>query len=322
MRTEEPVSSLVLVLVPHALGERVAERLRRAWADTDADVLVLVERRAQERRAPAERRVRRVPVATDRRATTHPDGRRAGERRGAQAPVALTLKLPLRSRMHGRRIAAVTYTPLAPALADERAVARALVGVQRGDGAQMRIVFERWYARVHGYASVVLEDSRGAQALAQETFLRALAEAPRYDFAGERFAVRLLTWLHELAGDRLDDGGLHEDGRSGTVAAERIGWVSDSDLLVLLRTLPPLHRRLLVLRHIVGLDGDEAARLLGVDAPTAGHTLSEGMATLAGRVHDLGSAAAWDGTRVSMAWLRLISPVLRTRGRPLAPSSY
>ena len=186
----------------------------------------------------------------------------------------------------------------------------------------MRVVFERWYARAHGYASVVLEDSREAQALVQQVFLRVLEHAPRYDFAGERFALRLLGWLHDLAGDRLDEGGALDSGHDGSVAAERMGWVSDSDLLVLIRTLPPVERRLLALRHIVGLDATEAAQLLGVAPPAAAHTLSEGMATLAARVHDLGSAAVWDGSRVSMAWLRLLSPVLRSRSRPLAPSSY
>ena len=310
-----------LVLVPPDLGPDAARMLGHAWADLD--VAVLIERRRGDRRGGHERRTAVWATHADRRRVTLPAGRRAGELRAALVPRALDLRVPWRLRRHRRRIVLVERCAPDRAASEQAASVRDLVAMQGGDAAAIRGLYERWFDRLHAYIRFGDADPNAAVELAQSAFARVLLEAPRYDFGGPRFAVQLFGWLHAGGGALLDEGagepGAAEPER---LSAERLGWVSDADMLVLAGRLPAPERRVLLLRHVVGLEPAEVGALLDVDRTRALELEHAALAGLGQRLAGLGRAPACDGSRIAMRELGWHSPVLRSRGRALAVSSY
>jgi len=71
---------------------------------------------------------------------------------------------------------------------------------QRGDGQAFAALHARYYSRIYRLAYLKTNNAADAEDVASETFLRALASLPRFDFkATNGQAASLYPWLHRIA---------------------------------------------------------------------------------------------------------------------------
>ena len=168
-----------------------------------------------------------------------------------------------------------------------------MAAVRGGDLAAFEEIVRRHQVAVFRFACRILGDEAQAEDVAQTTFLKLLAAAPRY-----RPTARLRTFLYTIAGrlcmdhfrkrrhttiveppDRPDpDPGPEEI----LVASERAHRIRTA-----LATLPERQRVALVLRHFDGLGYAEIAEVLGVSVKAVERLLSRARGALAVRLKDL-----------------------------------
>jgi RNA polymerase sigma-70 factor (ECF subfamily) len=264
-------------LVPEELAAELHELLRREFR-RDRDIEVVVERRAADRRAAADRRGLSAPDDTgERRAIRSAAGRRAGERRARSVSVDPPRPLPPAAATYGDRLQFVERVePLGEYLEDQdsnRLVARA----QGGDHEAFGLLYRRYFDRVYGYLQVALAAPAQAEEATQETFAAALDGLPDYA-ASDAWPFR--AWLFEhatlIAARRLAEasgiGALDaarlarrraanaaDDPHQG--AMDKLG---DRELLAVLETLPSDQRQVVMLRYMVCLTNREIAAVMHV----------------------------------------------------------
>jgi RNA polymerase sigma-70 factor, ECF subfamily len=287
MRSE--AAQQLLVAVPAGLGERVAERLRRAWADRDV-VVVLT---------------------------------RDGLIHGA-TPRPLDLPLPWRVRRHRDRLRAFELAPVPELAVAEARAGATLTRIAEGDAAAMRELFEAWFEPAYAYVRAMLADSLAAGEVTVDAFLELRRDPPRLTLAGERFRAQLVRRLDaavRAAGAAPDDELTEpaaQPARPDVDSARRAQLIADLDLVVLVDRLPLGERRVLLLRHVVGLDATEVARACGWEEATVARLHAAGLARLRERLDAFGRCTTGDHTRVAMRAFGWGSPVLRSRRRALA----
>lgn len=77
---------------------------------------------------------------------------------------------------------------------------------KRGDGQAFAALHARYYARVYRLAYLKTNNAADAEDVASETFLRALASLPRFDFkAAAGAATSIYPWLHRIAVNLIVD---------------------------------------------------------------------------------------------------------------------
>jgi RNA polymerase sigma-70 factor, ECF subfamily len=158
----------------------------------------------------------------------------------------------------------------------ERDPDAAAVSAARRDPAQFVELYERYFARVRGYARLRLGDDATCEDVTSQVFLTALAKLGSYRGDGS-FAA----WLFRIAQNAVRDahrrpqaeqlapqsGHALVDGDPGpeesALASER-----RAELAGLLAELGPKQRQLIALRFGAGLDSNEIAQVLG-KKPTA-----------------------------------------------------
>src|SRR3954468_5260683 len=131
---------------------------------------------------------------------------------------------------------------------DERAAVRA---AQRGSASGIEALFRLHWPRAFRAAYLVVQDAAAAEDIAQEAFLAAVRNLDRFD-RGRPFG----PWLHRIAVNRAIDwtrarqlraeAELHET----LPAAPQAGPIDES-VLAALAALPPEHRAVIVLRHLL-----------------------------------------------------------------------
>jgi RNA polymerase sigma-70 factor (ECF subfamily) len=160
---------------------------------------------------------------------------------------------------------------------DERAHVR---GAQRGSASAIEALFRLHWARAHRAAYLVVHDAAAAEDIAQEAFLAAVRNLDRFDH-GRPFG----PWLHRIVVNRAIDWARARQLRSetelaeGAAAPERAAPLDDS-LLAALASLPPDHRAVVVLRHLLEYTPGEIADLLGVPRGTVNSRLRRGLDAL------------------------------------------
>jgi RNA polymerase sigma-70 factor (ECF subfamily) len=137
------------------------------------------------------------------------------------------------------------------------------------------VVFERYQRRVVGVALAVVHNQEDALELAQETFIRAFQNLPKFESRSS-----FSTWLYRIAANIAIDFRRHE-GRHAILRGEEaenelarlpssqgdsFKAVARSELSVriqeALQELTPEHRAVILLREVEGLSYDEISEVL------------------------------------------------------------
>ena len=159
---------------------------------------------------------------------------------------------------------------------DERALVRA---AQRGSASGIEALFRLHWPRAHRAAYLVVHDAAAAEDIAQEAFLAAVRNLDHFD-RGRPFG----PWLHRIVVNRAIDWARARQLRGETElidagAAELAAPIDDS-LLAALAALPPDHRAVIVLRHLLEYTPGEIAELLGLPRGTVNSRLRRGLDSL------------------------------------------
>jgi RNA polymerase sigma-70 factor, ECF subfamily len=163
------------------------------------------------------------------------------------------------------------------AVRDERASVRA---AQRGSASGIEALFRLHWPRAYRAAYLVVHDAAAAEDIAQEAFLAAVRNLDRFD-RKRPFG----PWLHRIVVNRAIDWTRARQLRAeaellDVVAAPEQPGSFDTSLLAALAALPPDHRAVIVLRHLLDYTPREIAELLGVPRGTVNSRLRRGLDSL------------------------------------------
>ena len=154
---------------------------------------------------------------------------------------------------------------------DERGLAEAA----RTSPDAFAVLYRQYVGRIHAFAFRRSGSREVAEEVTSATFERAWRAMPSFEWRGGGFKA----WLFAIAARELA-GWYRRDSRAGNQRAQRAlrllhpdtvidddERVSAEDDLVLLRdalsTLPERYQEVISLRHLAGLDADEAAAAMG-----------------------------------------------------------
>ena len=160
-------------------------------------------------------------------------------------------------------------------------------GAQGGDASSLEALFRHHWPAAYRAAYLVVHDAGAAEDIAQEAFLAAVRNLDRFD-RRRPFG----PWLHRIVVNRAIDwarmralrpeaGG---DALAGVAAAERAD--AGEGLLAAIRSLPPDHRAVIVLRYLLGYTPGEIARLLDLPRGTVNSRLRRALDALGEKLED------------------------------------
>jgi RNA polymerase sigma-70 factor (ECF subfamily) len=323
----ERTRAITYCLVPRDLADRLHEPLRRHFED-DPSVEVVVERRADERRAGEDRRAADAERPTDRRRVLGAAGRRVADRRATQVSAAAhpAAGLPRRLRAHADRLVFVErILPTSQQREDEDA-ARLVVRFQAGERDVFGQLYMQYFNSVYAYLRVLFRnDPHQAEDLTQQVFTNALAALDRYERRAQPFRAWLFVIVRNLAFDEfrrtnrsdvLDPAEMtrrHERSTHEDTNLEALSWISDRELLMLIERLPLPQRQVLVLRHMLGLTTAEIGAILGRTTVDVRMLDSRARRFLEQRLTALGRAPTTDDRRHQWRTRRRNLPVGRAR---------
>lgn len=178
-----------------------------------------------------------------------------------------------------------------PVEPDEDALLVLRVG--EGDVAAYRELVRRYAVKLSRFAGRLLRDATEAEDVVQETFLKLWQRAHEY-----QPKARVTTWLHRithnLAVDRLRARGrtqpLPEEDEMPTSARQPALLDEKRRVVALeaaLRSLPERQASAIVLVHLHGLTGAEAAEVLGVGLEAVESLLARGRRALKSELSEL-----------------------------------
>jgi RNA polymerase sigma-70 factor, ECF subfamily len=157
---------------------------------------------------------------------------------------------------------------------ERRLIAMAVARGREGDRDAIRFLYVRYSHNVYGYVRSIVHDKHEAEDVTQHVFAKLMTVLVKYDERGVPFFAWLLRLAHNAAMDHLRrrvatpveevrSTNEHVDVR----AAERADALGSA-----LAALPDDQRKVVVLRHLVGLTPGEIAEQLG-RSETAVHGL-------------------------------------------------
>jgi RNA polymerase sigma factor (sigma-70 family) len=261
MDADEPV---IYCIVPADLGRRLAGGLERLYG-ADPAVVVLIDRRKGERRHVRERRtLGRFEPRTSLRLITNPDGRRIADRRRDPAPTIDAMPLPRGARRHADGIRFVGRVRAVDDALEDVATARCITRIQAGDPEALERLYKFWFDRLYGFFGIVCRRSEDIEPAVQEAFTRVFASLADYDYVDSAFRVWLARVLLPMYAEEMPSWGKAEPEQAAPTGAESpLAWIPDSELVVLLGTLPSPRREVLALHYVIGLSPREIALVLG-----------------------------------------------------------
>jgi len=164
---------------------------------------------------------------------------------------------------------------------DERAWVR---GAQQGSASDLEALFRLHWPRAHRAAYLVVHDAAAAEDIAQESFLAALRALDRFD-RRRPFG----PWLHRIVVNRAIDWARARQLRGETElldvhAAPDAPASPNGTVLAALAALPPEHRAVIVLRHLLEYTPGEIAELLELPRGTVNSRLRRGLDSLQEKV--------------------------------------
>ena len=161
---------------------------------------------------------------------------------------------------------------------DERAWVR---GARAGSASDLEALFRAHWGPAFRSAYLVVHDAAAAEDIAQEAFLAAIRNLDRFD-RRRPFG----PWLHRIVVNRAIDWARRRSLRSEVGLSEQLpadppAPELGSPLLAALRSLPPEHRAVIVLRHLLEYTPGEIAELLELPRGTVNSRLRRGLDALA-----------------------------------------
>ena len=154
-------------------------------------------------------------------------------------------------------------------------------GAQAGSASDLEALFRAYWPRSFRAAYLVVHDSAAAEDIAQEAFLAAIRSLDRFD-RRRPFG----PWLHRIVVNRAIDWSRARALRAeteldATAASTDRSSKFDDATLASLRALPPEHRAVIVLRHLLDYTPGEIADLLDLPRGTVNSRLRRGLDSLA-----------------------------------------
>jgi RNA polymerase sigma-70 factor (ECF subfamily) len=153
---------------------------------------------------------------------------------------------------------------------------------QRGSASALEALFRLHWPRAHRAAYLVVHDAAAAEDIAQEAFLAAIRNLDRFD-RRRPFG----PWLHRIVVNRAIDWTRARQLRAESELVDAPAPPSelqseplDGSLLAALAALPPDHRAVIVLRHLLEYTPGEIAELLGLPRGTVNSRLRRGLDSL------------------------------------------
>jgi RNA polymerase sigma-70 factor, ECF subfamily len=161
---------------------------------------------------------------------------------------------------------------------DERAWVR---GAQEGSVDDLESLFRAYWPRAFRAAYLVVHDAAAAEDVAQEAFLAAVRSLDRFD-RRRPFG----PWLHRIVVNRAIDWARARRLRGEAELQSDVPAVQppereSGELLRGLASLPPEHRAVIVLRHLLEYTPGEIAELLELPRGTVNSRLRRGLDRLA-----------------------------------------
>ena len=153
-------------------------------------------------------------------------------------------------------------------------------GARRGSASDLEALFREHWPRAYRAAYLVVHDAAAAEDIAQEAFLAAVRNLDRFD-RHRPFG----PWLHRIVVNRAIDWtrarALRQESELlDIVAAPEQAGSLDGSLLAALAALPPEHRAVIVLRHLLEYTPGEISELLGLPRGTVNSRLRRGLDSL------------------------------------------
>jgi RNA polymerase sigma-70 factor (ECF subfamily) len=151
-------------------------------------------------------------------------------------------------------------------------------GAQRGSASDLEALFRLHWPRAFRAAFLVVHDAAAAEDIAQEAFLAAIRNLDRFD-RRRPFG----PWLHRIVVNRAIDWTRARQLRAESELVDAPAPESerlDGTVLAALAALPPDHRAVIVLRHLLEYTPGEIAVLLGLPRGTVNSRLRRGLDSL------------------------------------------
>jgi RNA polymerase sigma-70 factor (ECF subfamily) len=147
----------------------------------------------------------------------------------------------------------------------DRMVMHAVARAKEGDPDALRYLYLRYADNVYSYVRAILRDDHEAEDVTQHVFAKLMTVISKYEQRSVPFAGWILRLAHNAAIDHM------RSGRRATPAEEIFGEderaQDDLDRGACLRealsALPDEQRRVVVLRHVIGLTPPEIAAEMG-----------------------------------------------------------
>ncbi len=160
-------------------------------------------------------------------------------------------------------------------------------GAQGGDASSLEALFRHHWAAAYRAAYLVVHDAGAAEDIAQEAFLAAVRNLDRFD-RRRPFG----PWLHRIVVNRAIDWARMRALRpesggaalAGVAATERAD--TSEGMLDAIRSLPPDHRAVIVLRYLLEYTPGEIARLLDLPRGTVNSRLRRALDALGEKLDD------------------------------------
>jgi RNA polymerase sigma-70 factor, ECF subfamily len=168
----------------------------------------------------------------------------------------------------GRGVAKACFrrkTTLDNPINGDRIVARAVARAKEGDREAVRYLYLRYSDNVYSYVRSIVHDDHEAEDITQHVFAKLMTVVGKYEQRGVPFSGWILRLAHNVAIDHLR-------ARRATPAEEVFGSDERADESVIdmsrclragLEALPEEQRKVVVLRHVVGLTPSEIATQMG-----------------------------------------------------------
>ena len=154
-------------------------------------------------------------------------------------------------------------------------------GAQAGSASDLEALFREHWPRAHRAAYLVVHDAAAAEDIAQEAFLSAIRSLDRFD-RRRPFG----PWLHRIVVNRAIDWARARalrDEVAGDALAHHHAPPDDpvdpysEPVRAALASLPPEHRAVIVLRHLLEYSPGEIAELLELPRGTVNSRLRRGL---------------------------------------------
>ena len=160
-------------------------------------------------------------------------------------------------------------------------------GAQGGEASALEALFRRHWPIAYRAAYLVVHDSAAAEDIAQEAFLAAVRNLDRFD-RRRPFG----PWLHRIVVNRAIDWARARSLRAEVGGAELAqaaaseGAELGEQTLDAVRSLPPEHRAVIVLRYVLEYTPGEIAGLLDLPRGTVNSRLRRALDALGDRLEE------------------------------------